>query len=699
MSWQGTRQWAGPEAWASPLYDWSVDQGKLKVSPAANRLLQNTVWRVEDGKPELFVAARLTFVGLDKGKSKQDVWAGFAVGIQGLMDDQRHILVGPKGRLQMGVRADGKLFIANEVSKTAVDLNQPVVLEAHYINGTMRLEARSPGVSDPRSAVRVQRKVNSEEIVGNIGLAVDGPEDGEQDSMHVQFEGWSAKGEGLTQTKSNAFGPILWSQYTRQGNNVKALAMIAPMGEDDAKSATLQIKVGDEWKAIDTQDIDPLTYSVVFRATIPDGEIAYRVKYNYLGHDHFWPGMFIPDPATTGEPLKIGVFSCDHGYAFPLPTMVENVKKQKPNLVYFAGDQIYENYGGFELIRTPTKLAMLDYLRKYYQFGWTWRDVLANTPSVIIPDDHDVFQGNIWGAGGVKTENMTSGGYVMDPEWVNGIQRTQTASLPDPVDPTPVEQGISVYYTEFNWGGLPIVVIEDRKWKSGPRSVMPKGNIATMTQEQRDPPGAQLLGDRQEAFLKDWSKRSAESPLRFILSQTIFCEGTTNAGAELKPSVFVTDTNGWPHSGRQRALSPFKDGKTFMLHGDQHMGLLVRHGVDQYKDGPYAFMVPGTSNGYPRAWWPNGPEGKVEGDFVDSFGNLFTVFAAANPEPGTNKIKSYAEGKPEETAHHKGSGYGLVVVDPKTHAVTFNMYRYFFDADKPTDHDQFLGFPVTIKPE
>ena len=32
------------------------------------------------------------------------------------------------------------------------------------------------------------------------------------------------------------------------------------------------------------------------------------------------------------------------------------------------------------------------------------------------------------------------------------VERTQTAHLPDPVDPTPVDQGIGVYFTELVWG-------------------------------------------------------------------------------------------------------------------------------------------------------------------------------------------------------------------------------------------------------
>lgn len=458
MQWQGTRRWAGPEAWASPLYDWRVEDGKLVATAGLDRLLQSTVWRVGKARSELYMETSVRFRGLESIKNKEKVWAGFAIAITGLMDDQRHVLVGPKSRLDAGVRGDGRLFIGNFVSEKAVELSQPFTLLLVYNEAGLRLAAMPQdnpqglvGGPEPLEVVEFDGK-EIPSLLGNIALAAVAPESNQNNAKPVEvvFDAWAAEGDALVKIEQNAFGPILWSQYTRQKNDVKLLAMLAPMGEGDPQSVSLQVKQGDNWKTIDTQDYDPLTFSALLRGTVPDGRVDYRVVYRYLGEDRYWHGTFIADPAMTGEPLRIGVFSCDHGYAFPLPTMVANVKQQRPNLLFFAGDQIYEGYGGFRLKREPTELAMLDYLRKYYQFGWTWRDVLANTPSIIIPDDHDVFQGNLWGANGRWTKNINDGGYAMSPDWVNGIQRTQTAHLPDAHDPTPVQRGIGVYYTALS---------------------------------------------------------------------------------------------------------------------------------------------------------------------------------------------------------------------------------------------------------
>ncbi|MEI8641362.1 hypothetical protein P4S68_10940 [Pseudoalteromonas sp. Hal099] len=65
--------------------------------------------------------------------------------------------------------------------------------------------------------------------------------------------------------------------------------------------------------------------------------------------------------------------------------------------MFFSGDQIYESHGGFGVIRTPDDLAILNYLRKFYQFGWAFKEVMRNQPTICLPDDHDVLQGEFVG--------------------------------------------------------------------------------------------------------------------------------------------------------------------------------------------------------------------------------------------------------------------------------------------------------------
>ncbi|MBL8871326.1 MAG: alkaline phosphatase D family protein [Planctomycetaceae bacterium] len=555
--WQGSRPWVGPEYWAGPLYDWKTVDGAVVAVAAQDRLLHLLSHRpLEPQKGfQIRVSVELLYEG--SISSPNAVWAGIAVGVKGMMEDPRHVAVWPKKRIVAVVRADGRLALGDSaISEAVLAGDGPVELELIASDGELRLT----GTRNGKSAT-VSMAVKDVDLMGNLCLAASSPRKpgDKRGEIRAKFRDWRVSGAGIGPTGVEPFGPILWTQYTRQGNIVKVSAQMAPMGESDAREVKLDIKQNDEWREVGAGLIDPLARNALIRAEIPDGAVEYRVRYPWQGLDSHWSGTFAEDPGESGKPLKIALFSCDNGYAFPLPTMVRNVTAQNPDLLFFAGDQIYESYGGYGLVRTPTDKAMLDYLRKYYQFGWTWRSLLKDKPSIILPDDHDVFQGNLWGNGGRATKVQEVGGYMMPVEWVKAVERTQTVHLPDPVDPAPLESGIGVYFTSMTWGSVPMAIIEDRKWKSGPGSLLPKGTInANTTADQLDPPAASLLGQRQERFLNTWAAATREKPLRLVFSQTIFCKGHTHTGPELKKNRFDLDSNGWPRSGRQRALEPPK---------------------------------------------------------------------------------------------------------------------------------------------
>ena len=694
-NWQGDRRWTGPEHWAAPLYCWEVADDALLATAIKDGLLQRPTERIEDPTQGFRIRTRVSFLLEDKLSMPEKTHAGLVIGIQGMMKDPRHAAVWPKRQIDAVVRSDGYLVLGETVSEKPLaspPLSQGAEVELVLEGDGEKLTLRAKRGADTTSVVIV---LPIEQQVGNIGLTAVSPRrwNDPRSPIRVRFTEWSGQGEGLVHDPSLAFGPILWTTYTRSGNATKLNVQMPPLGESDASEVTLEIDRNGEWQEVARAPIDPLSRTALLRADVGDGTVPYRVRYPWRGKDHFWNGTFAADPGAEA-PLKVAAFSCDNGYAFPLPTLVRNVAIQEPDLLFFAGDQIYESYGGFGIVREPVEIAMLDYLRKYYQFGWTWRELLKNIPSIIIPDDHDVFQGNLWGHGGRKAEEFTDGGYVMDPEWVNAVQRTQTANLPDPVDPSPVEQGIGVYFTEWSWGGVPLVILEDRKWKSGPNGILPKNHRRTMKPTELDVEGAELLGPRQETFLRDWSTRTAAAPLRLVFSQTIFCRGSTHTGRELKPSSHDLDSNGWPQSGRRRALEPLRGNNTVMLAGDQHLGMLARQGIDQHGDGPWSFMVQGTANGFPRAWWPE--NGASTGDTTDAFGNKFTVLAVANPEKGSHTLKPTRIDDPEETAHRKGSGHGLLHIDPTRRKLRFENWRYLYDAAHPQPEDQFEGFPVEV---
>ena len=187
-----------------------------------------------------------------------------------------------------------------------------------------------------------------------------------------------------------------------------------------------------------------------------------------------------------------------------------------------------------------------------------------------------------------------------------------------------------------------------------------------------------------------------------MCSQTISCKATTHAGGKLERRLTDLDCGGWPQSARNRALAilrPVRD--VIMLHGDQHIGSLVRRGIEEWDDGPIALMVPGTSNGFPRAWRPEGTGANRRGGapawtgrYRDGLGNRITVLGAANPDKNSNTREGQAGLNVEDIAHNKGSGHGIVTLDRRGRTATFEIWRHAFDARRPRRQDQFLGFPI-----
>jgi hypothetical protein len=680
--WSGSRIWIGPEYWANPLTDWRLENGTVVAQAAENRTLHLLTHQVEaSSNGPLRMSVEIT-----PPAASSVTHAGFRFGIRGLLDNYRHALISATQWVEAFVQADGTLVLDGVKSSQPILMNRPFILQLHIEDdGEAELSA---------AGVRVRRKIARDRLTGNVALLAGSPAR-VPGGAAWRFRNWSASGTLLAHRPDQTFGPILWTQYTASRAVLKLTALFPPMGTGDSQQAFLELQRQGKWRRAAAAPIDPMSRTATFRVEkwSASETVPYRVVYRWQNKLHEWAGLVRAEPSSGT--LKLGVFSCDNGYAFPLPRLTANVKVQDPDLLFFAGDQIYENYGGFGFSREPASLAMLDYLRKFWQFGWTWRELLRDRPAVVIPDDHDVFQGNIWGQGGRKIppgreKGFVYGGYVEPPEWVNAVQRTQCAHLPDPVDPAPVEQGIAVYFTELAYGGVSFAIIEDRKFKTGPESAFPKGppnDVAAL-----DAPGTEMLGPRQELFLRRWASDS-QAVLKVVLSQTILCKVTTHAGANLSPNVRDLDSGAWPQSGRRRALLAIRDADPLMIHGDQHLGALVRHGIDDWEDGPLAFMVPGTANGFPRAWWPEVE--KPDGRYFDSFGNRMTVLGIANPERGSNQLPR-ARTHPETLAHRKGSGYGIVRFDLAARTAVFEMWRYQFDARSPRPEDQFPGFPRTI---
>jgi len=382
-------------------------------------------------------------------------------------------------------------------------------------------------------------------------------------------------------------------------------------------------------------------------------------------------------------------------------------------MLYFSGDQIYEGNGGYSITRFPADAAILNYLGKWYMFGWAFGDLMRDRPTICTPDDHDVFQGNLWGDGGrniplEEWQQVTGdkGGYVEPARMVNVVHTTQCAHLPDPVDPTPIQQRIKVYYTDLVYGRVSFAIISDRMFKTGPRAVAYWPGRADHLKEQLPDPGVldrpdlKLLGERQLDFLEQWITDWRGADMKVLLSQTPFANIATHHGAEQMVLVGDLDSNGWPKSGRDRAINIFRKAFAFHITGDQHFPTLSQYGTDDYRDSGWCFCTPAIFVGYERRFLPErlgwpiknppDPDRHNTGYYEDAFGNLIYVYAVGNPVDKPSHTSRYRLGQ------DRASGYSMVRFNQTERTIRIEAYRFLADLSKQSADNQFPGWPYTI---
>ncbi len=740
-----TRPWLGADYWANPFQDWRVRNGRMEcwvsgggrnvslLTREVSKLTGDFTMTVQFGRME------------EDSQPLAKGFVGFRTGVRGRFHDYRDTAVHGRG-IDSGIAADGSVFIHDI---------EPGAPKAPLTRQELELRLSATPASPARYDLSLQvldkegRKLAEVKrsgapntwIEGGVALVCSAQATGTQrgGNMRFWFQDWSLKGSKVTQHSDRSFGPILFAMHTLSRRVLKLTVQFPPL-EPGRHEALLQTKTGAVWRTIARSPLHPAACTATFRAAGWDDtrDTPYRISFtcrNEAGEEveHTFDGVIRKDPAK--EKLTVGALTCCNDAGFPHQDIVSNLRHFQPDILLFTGDQIYEGVGGFGNQLAPLEQATHDYLRKWFLFGWSFGDLMREIPTVCMPDDHDVYHGNVWGSGGKKAvvdpkdlESMVdrtdawqdSGGYKMPAEWVNVVQRTQTSHLPDPFDPTPVLQNISVYYTSLLYGGVSFAIIEDRKWKSSPRNAIPWADIRNgWAQNPKyngakdgDVPGAELLGERQMRFLDHWAQDWRGAFLKILVSQTLWAnlctlpppantDAVTGKLPILKPGEYAEgevlvcdhDSNGWPQTPRTRGVRAMRKALAFHIGGDQHLASTVRYGIDEFNDGPYMLCTPAISNIFPRRWFPptpgaNRPEGAPRycGEYLDGFGNRITVHAVANPQ-------QYGW-KPGEL-FDRSVGYGIVEVERATRRITLANWPRHVDATKPGTQP-YPGWPIVI---
>ena len=686
-------RWVGPNLWANRLADWEIRDGRLTcLSDLPLRTVHLMTRRTgpEEGNLITMVNIRkeagiLTGDGSNAGGSlsinNREAAAGVLLGAGSHLDYLSSSLIfhswGEGAGLFIGLDAGGKVFVR--------DLSYPDEYPAYAEEGfsewkeaLLRITAETAGEGmsslniiavDPSSRHVISAiedfQIEPAKLTGNVALVSHSEKRG-LSATRFSFAGWRVRGSRMLSYRERSTGPLVTAQYTLSRSILKMTAQLMTVGKELCDSVDLQFMDENRWQTVATSAVDTPSYTASYRLTGITGseDRPYRLiaRYRY-GHDagNMLYGIVKHDPIEKEEikllslscieqvikpdpkvwaGIDAGYFPFEWGILFPHRRMTDNLKRHKPDLLFFAGDQVYES-------ASPTAAvfgegAIEDYLYKWYLWCITYRDLTTTVPAITIPDDHDVYHGNLWGCGGRATPPglegsmaQDAGGYKMSPRFVNMVQKTQTSHLPDPVDPEPAEQGIGVYFTECNIGGVSLAVIEDRKFKSAPAELLPDAMIVNgwpqnprwSAERYADVREATLLGDRQYAFLERWAGDwSGGAWMKAVLSQTVWANLATlpdsatsdaivpfleipDSGVYVTGDRIVTDfdSDGWPQSGRDRALKIIR--KAFALHicGDQHLPSTLHYGTDEWGDAGYAIVSPATGNIFPRRWFPPQP--------------------------------------------------------------------------------------------
>lgn len=767
------RTWIGPEFWANRLQDWRLRNGKVEcVNEILPKRTLHLLDRYISGRPGSLHLKVESGLVRNPGPDAGPAWSGFLIGSGGAtMDYRRRALihgaygkaggmiaaVDPAGRIMIIENEDGEKRYISEmaelpVARTAAShmLTLDLVPKGEFYNMVLAAVDSETGEEVSRLDTLIRREGN---FSGNIALICNGG--------RYWFNNLVAEGSKIRIAEDHRLGPVIGTQYTLSDGELRLTAQMAPLSESDVQEVELQVmdaRTG-KWNRLGKTMIRVPSYLAMFRIGEWNDEIRhdYRIVYRLtdekgLLRPVYYYGVIVQDPVEKEE-LVLAAFTGNnnsHGSIrgekfdfaerlwFPHEDLVSHVAKHNPDLLFYSGDNVYEGSP------TPPDFSSvvntrLDYLYKWYLFLWAHGELTRNIPSITIPDDHDVYHGNIWGESGAripdKPENgiyperyhgaekvwrTDQGGYLLPPRLVNMIQQTQVSHLPEPFDPEPVKQGIEVYFCNVNYGRISWAVLEDRKFKSAPSRIHPDlkiingfSQLGSLDPGRLNSPDASLLGERQLSFLREWSADWKGIDLKVALSQSVFANLSTypdsfrtDAGTPRLPALprgvipagyrkaRDMDSNGWPRSGRNKALEELRKGFATMIGGDQHLGSVLHHGIDDWEDAGYSFCVPSIANLFPRRWFPEEPgENHIEtmprytGRYYDGFGNRITVHAASNP---------FISGKEPARLHDRAPGYGIVRFNKKSQEISFECWPRYSDPDA-FNTEQYDGWPIVFR--
>ncbi|MFS1438533.1 alkaline phosphatase D family protein [Shewanella sp. 10N.286.48.A6] len=740
------RPWLGSAFWGNRLQDWQLNAGKIecirngrgfemRTVSILTRQLNNSIKPARiKAKVSNLTPNKAGFCGflLGAGSDRLDYRASALIQRASGENGGFMAVINEKGELSFNDFTNKQKPLAYEKIERTNSVNigavhdREIILDCHIdpvskASFDVRLVAIDSKTGKELGFI-VRTGVPNDELLGGVMLLSSTPP--KQSGARWAFSDIQTGGEKLSKLDQQAIGPVMGCMHSVNKSVLKLSAQFMPVADDEYQTAKLQYQLvgSKEWVSAPSSQMEP-GYIIQYRVDNWDNTQTHNYRVVTVSAsdqvDVLYQGQVLKDPGKT-KPLSIALYSClvatnqsldiEHfktrlkqekqlgrfspeNILFPHTELVNNCDKHEPDMYVFCGDQFYE--------ATPTQVwrnrpdSHLDMLYRWYLWYWTFKDSIRDKPAILLADDHDVLQGNLWGVGGrdpvvLEGDKRTEedGGYMQTKALVKMVYRMQHGHNPDAYDPTPIEHGIPVTYGAFVYGGVSFAMVEDRKFKS-------RRNINI------DPIYAQgeLLGHRQEQFLREWADMDQALP-KICIAASMW--GSPQTKSNLEP-LLDYDSNGYPPDGRTRAVKLIKDAGAVVICGDQHLAMVAKQGLDTFEDGPLFYAGPAGA-----AFWQRWFEGldKLDnqfkndpntGDFTDTFGNKMRVFAVANPKVTYDDFKQQTNNSWSNFLADrslKSEGYGIVKVNH--HAEQFEFECWEWDTD-PTQGKQFAGWPYIHK--
>ncbi|MEC8473109.1 MAG: hypothetical protein VXZ38_00540, partial [Planctomycetota bacterium] len=168
---------------------------------------------------------------------------------------------------------------------------------------------------------------------------------------------------------------ILWSQYCQNANTMKVLVHLDLDPTDSInKIEKVELWIRDpadtDWEHLQTCEADHLTATALFE--LPNWPRHTEKKFRVTTGQAQWEGTFRAEPKTH-DGLRLAGLSCHKDIGWPWTEAIAEVISHDPDMVFFSGDQIYENDYNSPMFRAQSleevPKGMKNYLEKYRKFG------------------------------------------------------------------------------------------------------------------------------------------------------------------------------------------------------------------------------------------------------------------------------------------------------------------------------------------